>query len=87
MPQTAAAKKALRVSARRREANDRWRRKLRTSLKEMRLAIAAGSASKAQDVYVATQKILDRAARRHIVAPQMAARKKSRLQRAIARLA
>ena len=86
MPQIKAAAKALRVAARRRAVNDQWRRKLRASLKAVREAVAAGEKTAAATNFVAAQTVLDRAARHHIIHPGTAARKKSRLQRAIAKL-
>ncbi|MEX2055226.1 MAG: 30S ribosomal protein S20 [Candidatus Andersenbacteria bacterium] len=86
MPQIKAAEKALRVAARRRVINDRWRRKLRASLKAVREAITAGEKAPAEKSFLAAQVVLDRAARHNIIYSGTAARKKSRLQRAIAKL-
>lgn len=87
MPQTSAAKKALRVNARRRVVNDRWRKQLRESLHAMGAALKGGDAKKAQEAFVKTQKVIDRAAKHKILNSRTAARKKSRLQQAIAKLA
>ncbi|MEX1997418.1 MAG: 30S ribosomal protein S20 [Candidatus Andersenbacteria bacterium] len=87
MPQTSAAKKALRVSQRRRAINDRWRRKLRASLKELRHTITSGKKESAQGAFTTAQKTLDRSVRHHILTKRAAARKKSRLQAAINKLA
>lgn len=87
MPQTKAAEKALRVSDRRRAVNDRWRRAVREALLGVRDAIAAGKKEPAQAAYILAQKTLDRAARRNIIHRNKTARKKSRLQKAIAKLA
>jgi small subunit ribosomal protein S20 len=86
MPQLQAAKKALRVAARKRVVNDRWRRQLREALYAIRDAIAAGKKSEAQKALLEAQSIVDRAARRHILHPNKAARKKSQLQRAVAKM-
>lgn len=86
MPQTSSATKALRVNARRRVINDRWRRKLRASLKSVREALQTQDKAAAAQAYVAAQKVIDRAARHHVIARQAAARKKSRLSAAIAKL-
>lgn len=80
MPQIKAAIKALRVSARRRAVNDKWREKIRESLKKVRLA-GIDQAKKAEAVKTATS-VLDRAARRHIIHWRTAARRKSRLNAA-----
>lgn len=86
MPQTKAAAKALRVSARRRVINDRWRKHMREALRVVRDALAAGKRAEAQQAYLTAQKMLDRAARRHVIHRNKAARKKSRLQKSIAKL-
>lgn len=86
MPQIKAAAKALRAGARRRTVNDRWRRKLRASIKEVRAAISRQEKQAADKAYGAAQAILDRAARRNIIHPQAAARRKSRLKQALAKL-
>lgn len=86
MPQTAAAQKALRVSARKRAINDRWRRKVKQALLAVRDALHDKNADAAKTAYATAQKFLDRAARRSIIHPNKAARKKSRIQQAIAKL-
>lgn len=78
MPQTSSAKKALRVSARRRVINDRWREKLRTLERTFKKALAAKQADEARSVLTKVQSVVDRMARRHIVHKNTAARKKSR---------
>ncbi len=87
MPQTDAAKKALRVSARKRATNDRWRRQVKEALLTMRDALRKKNKETAATAFKAAQKVLDRAARRNIIPPNKAARKKSRLQQAISKLA
>lgn len=86
MPQTKAATKALRTNERRRATNDRWRRKMRETLNKVRDAIRAGEKSKALEARTEAESTLDRAARRNIIHPNKAARKKSRLHKAIAKL-
>ncbi len=83
MPQLQAAKKALRVSARRRVINDRWRRKVREALHDVRDAIRAQDKKAATEAYVKATSTIDRAARRNIIHPNSAARKKSRLHKAV----
>lgn len=87
MPQTNAAKKALRVSARKRAVNDRWRHKVKDALLAVRNALREKNKSTAAAAFTSAQKVLDRAARRNVIPPNKAARKKSRLQQAIAKLA
>lgn len=86
MPQTDSAKKALRSAERRRAVNDHWRQAFRRSVKAVQKAIVAGDATGATAALVTAQKNLDRAARRNIIHPNVAARKKSRLSRAIAKI-
>lgn len=86
MPQIKAAAKALRASNRSRVDNDRWRRKLRASVKEVRAAIIRQEKQAAEAAFVTAQKIFDRAARHNVIHPNAAARRKSRLKQAIAKL-
>lgn len=87
MPQTDSARKALRSSARKRGVNDRWRRKVKEALSAVRNAVREKNKQTAEIAFTAAQKLLDRAARRNIIPPNKAARKKSRLQQAISKLA
>lgn len=87
MPQLDAAKKALRVNERRRVINDRWRRKIRESLREVREALTAGDTKAADTAITSAESILDRAAKRNIIHPNKAARKKSRLRNALSKIA
>lgn len=86
MPQTDSAKKALRVSARRRNLNEQWRRKVHAAVRAVREAITAKDQSAAEKAFQAAQAMLDRAARRNVIHPNKAARKKSRLRHHIASL-
>lgn len=87
MPQLSAGKKALRTSARRRAINDAWRKKMKTSIKTAREAISEKDAKKATEQLSKAESMLDRAAKRNIIHPNKAARKKSRLRKALAALA
>jgi small subunit ribosomal protein S20 len=84
MPQLQAAKKALRASARRRAVNDRWRVRFRASIRAVTDALQSKDTTKALEAFHKAQSLLDRAARRNVIHPNTAARKKSRLQKAIA---
>lgn len=86
MPQLQAAKKALRVSARKRQINDRWRLKLRLATRAVREAIAAKDKATAKKALVKVHSTLDRTARRNIIHPNKASRLKSRLQKAVAKI-
>lgn len=87
MPNLDQAKKALRASVHKRETNDRWRKKLRENLKALRLAVTAQDKKAAEATFVKVSSLLDRAARHHILHPNKAARRKSRLAKAVAKIA
>ncbi len=87
MPQTKAAEKALRSSAKKRTANDRWRRQMKEALYDVRDAIVAKDKKAAETAMNKAESILDRAARRHVIHANKASRKKSRLRRQVTLLA
>jgi small subunit ribosomal protein S20 len=86
MPQTKAAAKAVRADKKRRIKNDRWRRQLRETLYAVRDALKAKDKDAAHKAFVTATSALDKAARRHIIHRNKAARKKSQLASAIAKL-
>jgi small subunit ribosomal protein S20 len=86
MPQLKAAKKDLRKSQRRRIVNDRWRLAVRKTTREVQEAIADKDKKAATAALPKAQAALDRAARRNIIHPNKAARRKSRLLKAISKL-
>lgn len=86
MPQLQAAKKDLRKNQRRRTQNDRWRSAIRTATHAVRDAITAHDKSAAETAYPAAQKAIDRAVRRNVLHTNKAARKKSRLLKAISKI-
>lgn len=81
MPQLSAGKKALRKDARRRAVNDVWRKKIREAKKAVREAIASNDAKKIAEVAVQAESIFDRAARRNIIHPNEASRRKAGLRK------
>jgi ribosomal protein S20 len=78
MPQLSAGKKALRKDVRRRAVNDVWRKKIREAKKAVRESkdakLITEEARKAESVF-------DRAARRNIIHPNEAGRKKAGLRK------
>ncbi len=86
MPQLDAGKKALRTNARRRSINDAWRQKMRAAMKAIREAVAAKDQKSALQELTKAESVLDKAARRNIIHPNKAARKKSRLRKTISAL-
>ena len=80
MPNLKSAKKRMRQGDRRRLRNQAQRSTLRTALKRVH---AAGTGAEAQDAFRTVEQLLDRAARKRLIHPNMAARTKSRLQKLI----
>ncbi len=81
---TSSAKKAHRAALRRRVFNLRRKNKLTDASKAVKKALATGSKDSAKllsDAY----KAIDKAAKRGIIKPNNAARKKSRLAKALAK--
>lgn len=79
MPQINAAKKALRVSQRKRQVNDRWRERVRQAVRAAKAALTSGQKEAATTVIQALQSAIDRAAQHRVIHPNRAARLKSRL--------
>ncbi len=83
MPHTPAAAKSLRQNVRRRERNLHVLKSVRKSLHDSRRAIRLKNIEEAKKLVLATIKALDRAVAKGIVKKNTAARKKSRLVRAM----
>lgn len=83
MPNTAAAKKYLRQSAKRRLQNRSQRTALRNALKKARAAAEGTDAAAAQEAVKAVTKRLDQAAAKNIIHKNAASRTKSRLARLV----
>ena len=81
MPITASAKKALRGSARKKAVNDRRKKTMKDSIKEIEKLIKAKSLAEAQKLVSATQAAIDKAAKKGIIKKNTASRKKARLAR------
>ena len=79
--------KEHRQSLDRRERNRFRRSRLRTALKGFRQAVAAGDAELAKSLLPGTLSLIDRTAKSRALHPSAADRKKSRLTRALNRLA
>lgn len=85
MANTDSAKKRIRSSARKWERNRQFRSAARTYIKKTRLLIAEGDLAAAEDMTRKAASLLDKAARKGIVHPRNAARRKSRLTKALAK--
>jgi small subunit ribosomal protein S20 len=83
MANSAQARKRARQAQKQREHNMSLRSKLRTAIKGVRKAIAAGDAAAAEAVYRKAQGVIDSIADKNIVHKNHAARHKSRLVAAL----
>ena len=80
MPNIRSAKKRMRQSIKRRAQNRVYRTALRTALKRVR---AADTAEAATSAYASAERLLDRAARKGLIAKNKAARQKHRLTKVV----
>ena len=79
MPITANAKKAHRQSERRKVFNIRRKGAMKDVTKTIDKAVLAGDTKKAEELLPTAYKAIDKAAKRGVIKPNTAARKKSRL--------
>ncbi|MEO1767986.1 30S ribosomal protein S20 [Thiobacter aerophilum] len=87
MANSAQARKRARQAEKARMHNASLRSSLRTAIKKVRKAIAAGDKAAAQEVFREAQRVIDRIADKKIVHKNKAARDKSRLSAAIKAMA
>lgn len=78
------AKKRIRQNEKRRLHNRHYRAAARTHVKKARVQIAAGQLDEANETVDAAIKTLDKAARKGIIHPRNAARRKSRIMSQLA---
>lgn len=83
MANTAQARKRARQATARRAHNMSLRSELRTAIKKVRKAVAAGDKTAAQAVFKESQSVIDSIADKKIIHKNAAARHKSRLSAAI----
>ncbi|PAY15324.1 30S ribosomal protein S20 [Stieleria neptunia] len=83
MPNTASAKKRLRQNDKRRQHNRTLRSRMRTQLRRVREAVAAGDSETAQSEFRVASKRLDQAAAKNLIHKNAAARSKSRLSKLV----
>jgi small subunit ribosomal protein S20 len=79
------AKKRIRQTAKRTQRNRVYRSSARTYVKKTRQLIAEGKLDEAQESADLAYQTLDKAARRHVIHPRNAARRKSRLMASLAK--
>ncbi len=83
MANTPSAKKAVRKIARRTQVNRSRRSQMRTYVRKVEEAIAAGDSNRAAEALRAVQPLIMRAAQKGILHANTAARKVSRLSRRV----
>lgn len=79
MPIIKAAKKYMRVTARKTEKNRKIKGAFRSAIKATKEALAKGDLEKAKDSFKRSAKALDKASQKKVIHKNAAARKKSRL--------
>ncbi len=84
---TKSAKKAHRVSLRKQVVNLRRKRALSNTTKTTKKLIVAGQKTEAQQTLAAAFQAIDKAAKRGVIKKNTASRKKSRLAKALAKVA
>ncbi len=87
MPIIKSAKKNLRSSARKRVYNVRKQAAMHDVLKKLNKSVVTGKKADAEAMLSSAYQVIDKAAKRGIIKPNAAARKKSRLVAAIKRIA
>ncbi len=87
MPNTKSANKAMRQSRRRNAINTRTKFKFKSAVKETRTHITAGSAAEATESLKKAMSAIDKAVKKDVMHKNTAARRKSRLAKAIAKIA
>jgi small subunit ribosomal protein S20 len=87
MPNHKSAEKRDRQNVRRNAINTASRTRLRTSLKKLRAAIAAGDASQAQSLLSETVSVIDKSVQKGVLHHNTAARHKARLTTHVNKLA
>ena len=80
------AEKRIGQTERDRERNRSQRSRMRRAVRELREAVSAGDASKAQELLPGTLELIDSTAQKKVIHRNAAARTKSRLSQAVANL-
>ena len=83
MPNLQQAKKALKVSAKKRTFNDKKRNTMKAALKEVRDLVGEGDMEKAKEKLPQAYKAIDKATKNGIIKKNNASRKKSRLTKLV----
>ena len=83
MPTIQANKKSVRQSERRRVFNDRRRRAMRDAVKSIKEFVSAKDYQQANDMIPTAYQAIDKAAKRGVIKPNTAARKKAQVARMV----
>lgn len=78
------AKKRIRQNEKRRVHNRRYHASARTHVRNARELIEAGKLDEAEEAVRLASKVLDKSAKRNVIHPRNAARRKGRLMKALA---
>jgi small subunit ribosomal protein S20 len=81
MPNIRSAKKALRVSDRKRVFNDRRRKAMKGAIKDVEKLVKAKDLTSAKQKIADAYKAIDKATKRGVIKPNTASRKKARIAR------
>ena len=87
MPITKSAKKALRGSEKKRVFNVRRKRVMKDAVKGITKLVSSGNKKEAEAKLSEAYKAIDKATKRGVIKKNTASRKKSRLTKAVAKLA
>lgn len=82
MPITSSAKKAHRQSLKRRTENNTVKRVMKETIKELN-TLAATDAKKAEEIVPRAYKAIDKAAKKGVLKPNTASRKKAQVMKAL----
>ena len=83
MPIIKSAKKALRQNIKRKAQNIQKKKKLKSTLKEVRVLISQKKQEEARKLLPSVYKILDKAAKTNLIKKNTASRKKSRITKSL----
>ena len=86
MANNKSTEKRILQTERSRQRNKAVKTRMRTAVKNLRTAVAAGDAEQAKSLLPGTVRLVDNAAQKGGIHRNVAARTKSRLQKAVARL-
>lgn len=87
MPNTKSAAKAMRQSGRRNQRNIATKNKFKSAVKEVKKLVAAGKKTEAAEAIKKAMSALDKAVKKNVIKKGKSSRAKSRLAKAIAKLA